>query len=258
MMTVVKVGGAVVENATSLAQLLDAFIALPGPKVLVHGGGRMATSLAARLGLKTTMIDGRRVTDAEMLEVVTMTYGGLINKRIVAALQARDVNAIGLTGADMNILLANRRPPRDGIDYGFVGDITATDARALQQLLQQGYTPVIAPLTHDGQGSLLNTNADTIATEVACALAQDDKAVRLIFCFEHAGVLSDPNNEQSVIERITPDSYRQLRADGIVSGGMLPKIDNAFAALHRGVGEVIITSPDHLNAGTVFSIAEAL
>ena len=254
MITVVKVGGGVVEDQGSLTQLLDAFTAIPGPKVLVHGGGRLATSMASRLGLETKMIDGRRVTDAEMLEVVMMTYGGLVNKRIVAALQAREVNAVGLTGADMNIMRSERRPLRNGIDYGYVGDVTKTDARALQQLITQGYTPVLAPLTHDGKGNVLNTNADTIATEAATALAQEDE-VRLVFCFEHAGVLSDPQDEQSVMDCITPEDYEQLKAEGIVSGGMIPKIDNAFAALQKGVKEVVITSPENMSKGTLITLA---
>lgn len=262
-LTVVKVGGKIVEDETSLQQLLRDFSAIEGAKVLVHGGGRSATKVAAQLGIESTMIGGRRVTDADMLRVVTMVYGGLVNKNIVARLQACGVNALGLTGADMNVMQSHRRPPKrvtmdDGteqtVDFGFVGDVDQCDAQMLATLIGQGIVPVMAPLTHDHQGNLLNTNADTIAGETAKALAPFFD-VTLIYSFEHAGVLTDPDDEASVIPHITADSFEQLKADGTVSGGMIPKIENALQALRAGVKQVIITKADAIDGtqGTVIS-----
>lgn len=251
-LTIVKVGGKIVEQPELLDTLLREFAALDGPKILVHGGGRTATDTAARLGISTRMIDGRRVTDADMLRVVTMVYGGLVNKNVVACLQASGVNALGLTGADMDIIRSHRRPPlTDGTDYGFVGDIDQVNAPRLTQLLQAAVTPVIAPLTHNGKGSLLNTNADTIAASVARAMAPHYR-VTLTYCFEHAGVLANPSDEESVIPLITPTTYRELKEREIVTGGMLPKIENALSAIQAGVARVVITSPDALseNCGT--------
>lgn len=251
-LTVVKVGGKIVEQPEQLDCLLRGFAALDGLKILVHGGGRTATDVATRLGLTTEMINGRRVTSADMLRVVTMVYGGLVNKNVVALLQATGINALGLTGADMDVIRSHRRPPLpDGTDYGFVGDVDRVDGDRLAALLESGVTPVMAPLTHDGQGSLLNTNADTIAASVAKALASHYD-VTLTFCFEHAGVLSDPADEESVIPLITPSTYRQLKEREIVTGGMLPKIDNALAAISAGVRRVVITRADALseNCGT--------
>ncbi|MBO4613022.1 MAG: acetylglutamate kinase [Bacteroidaceae bacterium] len=238
-LTVLKVGGAVVENQESLAQLIRDFAAIPGPKVLVHGGGRSATALASQLGIETKMVEGRRITDDEMLRVVTMVYGGLVNKNIVAQLQAAGINALGLTGADMDIIRSHRRPLKNGIDYGWVGDVDCADGPRLATLLQQGITPVIAPLTHDGQGHLLNTNADTMAQTVACALAPQF-SVSLRFAFEKRGVMGNPDDPSSFIPHITEQDFQQLRAQGIVSGGMLPKLENAFQAIHQGVSEVLI------------------
>ena len=251
-LTIVKVGGKVVEEPQSLTQLLNAFSQMEGPRILVHGGGRTATQVAASLGIETKMINGRRVTDADMLRVVTMVYGGLVNKTIVAqlnALKARGNDqwtALGLTGADLAIIRSHRRPPMpDGTDYGFVGDVDNVDAEALHTLLQNGTLPVIAPLSMGVDGTLLNTNADTIAASVAMAMAALYD-VTLVFCFEHKGVLRNPDDPDSVIPHINSSSYEQLKADGIVSGGMLPKIDNSFAALRAGVKSVVITCADQI------------
>ncbi len=239
-LTIVKVGGAVVEDEAQLAQLLTNFAAIPGRKVLVHGGGRKATKTAERLGIETHMVDGRRITDAAMLEVVTMVYGGLVNKQLVARLQAAGVNALGLTGADANVILSHRRPLKDGIDYGYVGDVDNVSDETLAHLIEAGITPVVAPLTHDGQGNILNTNADTMASETAKALARLYD-VTLIFSFEKRGVLSDPADDDSVIPVITHADFQRYRADGTISGGMLPKIENALSAVDAGVSRVVIT-----------------
>lgn len=284
--TVVKVGGGVVEDDASLAMLLDKFAEIKGMKVLVHGGGRSATKLAEKLGVEQTMIGGRRVTDEETLKVVTMVYAGLVNKNIVAQLQARGVNAIGLTGADMNVIQSHKRPIKkvkmeDGttqdVDYGFVGDIDKVNADLLADLIAKGVVPVLSPIGHDTKGSLLNTNADTIAAETAIALAnvleptetpqtsetfeptetpetpENRFAVSLMYCFEKKGVLSNPEDEESVIAEITSTDFPKLVEDGTVSGGMLPKLENAFAAIARGVKEVVITRADAIadaNSGT--------
>lgn len=238
-LTVLKVGGAVVEDAASLNSLIREFAAIEGPKVLVHGGGRSATSLAAKLAIETKMVDGRRITDDEMLRIVTMVYGGLVNKNIVARLQAAGVNALGLTGADMNIIRSHRRPLKNGIDYGWVGDVDNVDGERLASLLRDGITPVIAPLTHDCQGHLLNTNADTMAQAVACALASYFQ-VTLRFAFEKKGVMGNPDDPQSFIPQISEADFARLRAEGIISGGMIPKLENAFTAIHQGVRQVEI------------------
>lgn len=239
-LTVVKVGGAVVEDAEQLAALLRNFSAIEGRKVLVHGGGRKATQVAGRLGVESRMVGGRRITDEQMLEVVTMVYGGLVNKQLVARLQANGVNALGLTGADADVIRSHKRPLKDGIDYGFVGDVDRVDGNILVQLVEAGITPVMAPLTHDGEGCILNTNADTIASETAKALAHKYD-VTLIFSFEKKGVLSNPDDDDSVIPVITRTLFNKYKADGTISGGMLPKIENALAAVEAGVSRVIIT-----------------
>ena len=238
-LTIVKVGGAVVEDE-QLAQLLRDFSAIPGRKVLVHGGGRRATKVAERLGIETHMVGGRRITDADMLEVVTMVYGGLVNKQVVARLQATGVNALGLTGADADVIRSHKRPLKDGIDYGFVGDVDVADGAMLSRLIEAGIVPVMAPLTHNGEGCLLNTNADTIASETAKALA-DFYDVTLIFSFEKKGVLRNPDDDESVIPTITRSDFERYRSDGTISGGMLPKIENALSAVDAGVSRVIIT-----------------
>ena len=243
-LTIVKVGGAVVENELQLSQLLKDFSAIEGRKVLVHGGGRKATKMAERLGIETQMVNGRRITDSDMLEVVTMVYGGLVNKNLVARLQANGINALGLTGADANAIRSHKRPPVvvDGspVDYGFVGDVDTANGEMLGRLIEAGIPPVMAPLTHDGEGHILNTNADTIASETAKALA-DIYNVTLIFSFEKKGVLSNPDDDDSVIPIITRTLYNKYKADGTISGGMLPKIENALNAVDTGVSKVIIT-----------------
>ena len=238
------------EEEASLQQLLDDFAAIEGRKVLVHGGGRSATRLAERLGIQNRMVNGRRITDIETLQVVTMVYGGLVNKNIVAGLQARGINALGLTGADMDVIRSVKRPVKD-IDYGFVGDVEQVNATLLSDLIARGVVPVMAPLTHDGQGRMLNTNADTIAGETAKALAALFD-VTLVYCFEKKGVLRDENDDDSVIPTITPAEFKQLVADGVIQGGMIPKLENSFEALDAGVSEVVITlaSAIHGQGGT--------
>ena len=233
-----------VEDELQLSQLLRNFSAIEGRKVLVHGGGRKATKMAERLGIETKMVNGRRITDSDILEVVTMVYGGLVNKNLVARLQANGVNAIGLTGADADVIRSHKRPVKmvDGlpVDYGFVGDVDNADGQTLSHLIEAGITPVMAPLTHDGEGHILNTNADTIASETAKALAQHYD-VTLIFSFEKKGVLSNPDDDDSVIPVITRTLFEKYKADGTISGGMLPKIENALSAVDAGVSKVIIT-----------------
>ena len=250
-LTVVKVGGKIVEDEASLKALLDRFARIEGRKVLVHGGGRSATAMATRLGIETQMVNGRRVTDKETLEVVTMVYAGLVNKNIVARLQAAGLNALGLTGADMNYMRSDRRKPVDGVDYGYVGDPKEVNAGLLATLIAQGVVPVLAPITHDGEGSLLNTNADTIAGEAAKALAEHFE-VTLMYCFEKKGVLSNPDDEDSVIPVVTEDSFRTYVAEGVIQGGMIPKIENALAAVKAGVKQVVITQAEDIasNGGT--------
>ena len=250
-LTLIKVGGKIVEEPESLKKLLADFSSIPGHKVLVHGGGRSATALAAQLGIESKMVNGRRVTDEEMLKVVTMVYGGLVNKKIVAGLQALGVNALGLTGADLNYMRSEKRPIAE-VDYGFVGDVKQVDADILSDLISKSVVPVLAPLTHDKKGNLLNTNADTIAGEAAKALARYFE-VTLMYCFEKKGVLADENDDDSVIENINPATFEKLVAEGIISGGMIPKLENAFEALKSGVKQVIITRADLIkkkNSGT--------
>lgn len=241
-LTLIKVGGKIVEEQATLSRLLASFAAIPGRKVLVHGGGRSATAMASRLGIESRMVGGRRITDKAMLEVVTMVYAGLVNKNIVAGLQALGVNALGMTGADMNILLSDKRPVGE-VDYGYVGDVRRVDAAALSSLIEMGVVPVIAPLTHDGRGSMLNTNADTMAGETAKALASRYE-VSLVYCFEKRGVLRDENDDNSVIAEMTRQQFETYRAEGVVQGGMIPKLENAFDAIRHGVREVIITRAD--------------
>ena len=253
-LTIVKVGGAVVEDETQLTQLLKDFSAISGRKVLIHGGGRRATQVAASLGIESKMVGGRRITDADMLSVVTMVYGGLVNKNLVARLQANGVNALGLTGADIDVIRSHKRPLKDGIDFGFVGDVDRADGQMLSRLIEASITPVMAPLTHDGQGNILNTNADTIASETAKALAPFYD-VTLIYSFEKKGVLSNPDDDNSVIPTITRADFERYKADGTISGGMLPKIENALSAIEKGVNRVIITLATAIdgNSGTIIS-----
>lgn len=250
-LTIIKVGGKIVEEKESLDSLLRDFAAIEGFKLLVHGGGRSATKVAAQLGIETLMIDGRRVTDDAMLDVVTMVYGGLVNKKVVARLQSLGIDALGMTGADMNIIHSHKRPVKS-VDYGWVGDVDSVNGEAMSALLRSGVVPVVAPLTHDGDGHLLNTNADTMAGETAKGLAPFFD-VSLVYCFEKPGVLRDENDDDSVIAEIDPALFASLKEEGIVTGGMLPKLENAFNALDHGVGEVVITrasSLDDLSLGT--------
>ena len=241
---IVKVGGAVLEDPTTLNDFLNHFTAISEKKILVHGGGRAATQLSKQLGIESRLVEGRRITDAETIKVVTMVYGGLINKSTVASLQAKGCNAIGLTGVDMNLISSVKRPVGK-IDYGLVGDVTGVNTFAFNLLLQAGSVPVMAPITHDNKGQLLNTNADTIASSVAVALT-DKYAVSLVFCFEKAGVLSDPADDESVIPILDFNMYQVLKDAGKIHSGMIPKLDNSYTALDKGVREVIIT-----NAGTL-------
>ena len=239
-LTLIKVGGKVVEDSDSLHQLLSDFNRIGGYKILVHGGGRSATKLATAMGIESKMVNGRRITDEAMLRIVTMVYGGLVNKTIVAQLQALHVNALGLTGADMNIIRSVKRPVAE-IDYGYVGDVEKVDGNSLSRLILGGIVPVIAPLTHDGKGQMLNTNADTMAGETAKALSRFFD-VTLIFCFEKAGVLLHEDDDASVIPEITRSDFEKYVDDKTIQGGMIPKLENAFQALDAGVKEVIITS----------------
>ena len=251
-LTIVKVGGAIVEDEVHLTQLLRDFSAIEGRKLLVHGGGRRATQVTASLGIESRMVNGRRITDADMLDVATMVYGGLVNKNVVAKLQACGVNALGLTGADINVIRSHKRPVKDGVDFGFVGDVERADGSMLCKLIESGIVPVMAPLTHDGQGNILNTNADTIASETAKALAPFYD-VTLIFSFEKKGVLLRPDDDDSVIPVITRADFIKYKADGTISGGMLPKIENALCAIDAGVSQVIITLATAINghSGTI-------
>ena len=245
--TVVKIGGNVIDNPEALKEFLKEFAAIEGPKILIHGGGKLATRMAERLELKVQMVDGRRITDKGTLDVVTMVYAGLVNKQIVAGLQAAGCNAIGLSGADGNAVTARRRDPHP-IDYGFVGDIERVDSELLRRLLEAGLVPIFSAIMHDGHGTLLNCNADSVASAIAlgaAAVAPTD----LIFCFEKAGVLRDPDDESSVIPEITAESYAPLKADGTVSKGMIPKIENALKAVEQGVRSVTIRSSSELANG---------
>lgn len=243
-LTIIKVGGKIVEDSESLERLLADFKKIDGFKILVHGGGRSATKIASDLGVETIMVNGRRVTDDAMLSVVTMVYGGLVNKSVVAKLQGLGVDALGMTGADMDIIRSHKRRAGE-VDYGWVGDVDRVNGEALSSLIRAGVVPVIAPLTHDGEGHVLNTNADTMAGETAKGLSPYFD-VSLVFCFEKPGVLRDENDDESVIGLITPSLYKSLKEDGVVAGGMIPKLDNAFDALSAGVGSVIITKAEAL------------
>lgn len=250
-LTIIKVGGKIVEEPETLSDLLQRFSGIEGNKVLVHGGGRSATAIAAQLGIESKMVNGRRITDAETLKVVTMVYGGLVNKTIVSKLQALGINALGLTGADMNYMRSEKRPVKE-VDYGFVGDVKEVNADLLADLIAKGVVPVLAPLTHDKQGNLLNTNADTIAGEAAKALAKHFE-VTLIYCFEKKGVLMNAEDDESVIPEINQVLFKEYVEKEIIQGGMIPKLENAFDAISSGVKEVVITKADEIGAksGTV-------
>ncbi len=251
---IIKVGGKVVENPQALASFLDIFARVEGAKILVHGGGTSATAMAGRLGVATEMVEGRRVTSPEMLEVAMMVYGGLVNKKIVAGLQWRCINAVGLSGADFKVIEAHKRVGGK-VDYGMVGDVDRVDGKTLARLIADGVTPVLAPLSYDpSTGRFLNTNADTIASSTAIAMAADPSLnVNLIFCFEKAGVLMDADDESTVIGHINPSIAQDLIQKEIVAGGMIPKITNALDAIEQGVNEVVITryeAIDNSQAGT--------
>jgi acetylglutamate kinase len=243
---IIKIGGNVIDNSENLYHFLKDFTALDGYKILVHGGGKVATQLSETLGIEAKLVDGRRITDIETLRVVTMVYGGLINKNIVAQLQRFGNNAIGLTGADGNFIRTKKRTVKT-IDYGFVGDIDekSINAKSLERLMQAGFTPVFCAITHDGAGQLLNTNADTIASALAVALSKLYETT-LIYCFEKKGVLQDINDEDSLIREIDPGRYEELKKQQIIHSGMLPKLDNAFTAINCGVKAVIIGKSDDL------------
>lgn len=246
-LTIIKVGGKVVENPQSLNSLLDQFQKISGYKILVHGGGTTATELAAKLGIETKMVEGRRITDAAMLDVATMVYGGLVNKNIVAGLQARNCNALGLTGADLSLVRARKRPVKE-IDYGFVGDVEEVNSRELRLLLNENVVPVIAPLTHDGNGQLLNTNADTMASEIATELAAYFN-IYLFFCFDKKGVLLDEKDETSMIYELDSELFEKYKDEGIINAGMIPKLENGFRAKRKGVKEVLITNAQNIATG---------
>lgn len=248
LLSVVKVGGNVIEDENLLNELLDQFVQLDGPKILIHGGGKAASALSKKMGIEPNMVDGRRITDAETLKIITMVYGGLINKNVVAQLQAKSCNAIGLTGADGNAIKSHKRPVKT-IDYGFVGDVDEVNADLLSTLLTAGVTPVFCAITHDQKGQLLNTNADTIASTVAQAMSKSFK-VSLKYCFEKNGVLTDINDDDSFIPEINKDQYEAFKKDGTIAAGMIPKMDNSFGAIEGGVTEVWIGKSRNILSNT--------
>lgn len=248
---VVKIGGNIIDDEKKLNSFLKDFASVDGLKILVHGGGKLATRMAEQMNIPQQMVDGRRITDAETLKIVTMVYAGYINKNIVAQLQSHGCNAVGITGADGNALLAHKRKHAT-LDYGFVGDVDSVNTSMLENLLKQGITIVMAPITHDRQGQLLNTNADTIAQELANNLSKSF-SVQLVYSFEKSGVLLDANDDSTVIGSINPTYYEQLKKEQKIFAGMIPKLDNAFAALRQGVRKVIIGKAEELQqliAGT--------
>ncbi|TDW99667.1 acetylglutamate kinase [Dinghuibacter silviterrae] len=255
---VIKIGGNVIDHPQALDAFLEDFAGIPGPRILVHGGGKIATRLGEQLGIVSQYVQGRRITDDATIDLVTMVYGGLVNKQVVAALQAKGCNAIGLTGADAGCIPADKRPVKT-IDYGWVGDIDPgkVNTGALGALLDAGLVPVMAPLTHDGKGHMLNTNADTIASALAVALS-GSYAVRLIYCFEKKGVLEDLQNEDSVIPLINRENHARLLAEGKLADGIIPKIDNAFAAIDAGVKEVLIGDAADLRVNVTGAVSGTL
>ncbi len=244
---ILKIGGNVLADDQLLDTMLTTFANWTGPAILVHGGGRSASEFSRRLGIEAKMIDGRRITDAPTLDVVTMVYAGLVNKKIVAALQAKNCNALGLSGADANVIRAHKRKVTT-VDYGFAGDIDEVDDRAIKALLEAGFSPVCCPITHNRQGQLLNTNADTIASALAVALARH-YSVSLRYCFEKPGVLRNAEDDSSQIAILSSLLYQELKQKGLIHSGMLPKLDNAFGALEKGVREVLIGNPTSLQSG---------
>lgn len=255
----VKIGGNVIDNPSLLDRFIHYFAAIKGPKILVHGGGKIASELSRKMGIEPVMVNGRRVTDIDTLRIVTMVYGGLINKNLVAMLQARDCNAVGITGADGNTLLAHKRVHPE-INYGFVGDIDIVNTTLLRALLSAECTPVLAPLTHDGNGHILNTNADTIASAVATAMSEYHDVI-FFYCFEKKGLLLDIEDEGSVIPRIAVEDIASLKSKGIIAEGMIPKVDNIAMALEKGVEKVILCHAEDISSilagnkefGTIFT-----
>jgi acetylglutamate kinase len=241
---IVKIGGNIIDDEIKLSAFLNDFAAIDVKKILIHGGGKLATRLAEQMNVPQQMVDGRRITDTETLKIVTMVYAGYINKNIVAQLQANGCNAIGVSGADGNAILAHKRIHAT-MDYGFAGDIDTVNSSFFQNLLQQNLAPVLAPITHDQKGQLLNTNADTIAQETAKALSSLYD-VQLIYSFEKDGVLLDVNDANSVIKKINADYYKELKGEGKIFAGMIPKLDNAFTALNSGVKKVIIGKAEEI------------
>lgn len=237
-LSIIKIGGNIIEDESSLHEFLKLFSNLTGKKILVHGGGKKATQMAAKLGIASTMLNGRRITDAATLEVITMVYGGLVNKNIIAKLQSLGINAIGLSGADGNTILSSKRPVKE-IDYGFVGDVKNIDNQAIEVLINHDFTPVFCAITHDGNGQLLNTNADTITSQIAVSMSKNYET-SIYYCFELNGVLEDINDKNSVIKHINSKSYSTLLSDGIIADGMLPKLENCFNALKNGVRAVFM------------------
>lgn len=246
MIHIVKTGGKILSSAAAADTFLQNFKLLSGAKILVHGGGNKATQIAKQLGIESKMVEGRRITTSDLIEVVSMVYSG-INKKLVARMQQMELDAIGLTGADLNLIEAIKRPVKE-IDYGWVGDIVAVNGKRLQSLLSQDMLPIIAPLTHDKQGHLLNTNADTIASSVASALAVEGEATSLTLCFEKIGVMLDPDDDTSLIKEIDELDFDAYRAEGIIADGMIPKLHNAFEALRAGVEKVFICNPQNISS----------
>ncbi|WP_308990747.1 acetylglutamate kinase [Mariniflexile litorale] len=232
-LSIVKIGGNIIEDNASLKAFLKLFANLKGKKILVHGGGKRATHVAAKLGIESKMVNGRRITDAETLEVITMVYGGLVNKNIVAQLQSLQVDAIGLTGADINSIASEKRPVKE-VDFGFVGDVKKVAHKSIDKLIQADFTPVFCAITHDGKGQLLNTNADTITSQVAVGMSELYET-SIYYCFELDGVLRDIKDKKSVIKHIDVTLYKELLEQGIIADGMLPKLENCFDALNQGV-----------------------
>jgi acetylglutamate kinase len=235
-LSIVKIGGNIIEDETSLNAFLKLFSNLEGKKILVHGGGKRATSIASKLGIESQMVNGRRVTDTETLEVITMVYGGLVNKNIVAKLQALNVNALGLTGADVNSISSEKRPVKE-VDFGFVGDVKKVAHKSIDKLIKANFTPVFCAITHDGKGQLLNTNADTITSQVAVGMSKLYET-SIYYCFELNGVLKDINDKNSVVKHIDSHLYKELLEKGIIADGMLPKLENCFDALKNGVNNI--------------------
>ncbi|SEN81809.1 N-acetylglutamate kinase [Chitinophaga rupis] len=258
MLFVIKVGGNVIDNPALLQSFLEDFAAIKGPKILIHGGGKIATRIGDQLGIESNYVNGRRITDAATIDVVTMVYGGLVNKQLVAKLQAVGCNAIGMTGADANVIPAVKRPVKE-IDYGFVGDINTANLNVgpLKAMLDAGLTPVFAPLTHDTHGQMLNTNADTIASSLAIALSAHYE-VRLIYCFEKKGVLRDAQDDNAVINLINRSIYAELLEQKVLTDGILPKLENAFSAIESGVKEVLIGHAADVRSNTTGTVAGTL